>query len=97
MTGALGIGTATEYKGSVLVITGQQDVPFCGTTGLEISGPGNCGRGPSSILEQTSTLYPAAQNYTAIHVENSGHVWMHQYSAQWGFKAVHTWLAERGF
>jgi pimeloyl-ACP methyl ester carboxylesterase len=96
-TGALGIFQANQYTGRVLVITGQQDVVFCGTTGLEASGVGNCGSGSSSLLVQTQSLYPSALNYICHAVANSGHCWMHQYSAQDGFKFLHQWLTDNGF
>lgn len=97
VTGAVGIMTANKYKGDVLVITGQQDVPFCGSLGLTINGPGNCGSGKSSILEQTRSLYPVAKSYTWFAVPNSGHCWMHQYNAKLGFKVMTDWLEEKGF
>jgi hypothetical protein len=50
VTGALGIVTAPNYKAPVLVMTGQQDVIFCGSTGFEFSGVGNCGTATSGIL-----------------------------------------------
>ncbi|KAH6716910.1 hypothetical protein BKA61DRAFT_671380 [Leptodontidium sp. MPI-SDFR-AT-0119] len=91
------IPTAHRYTGSVFVMTGQQDVVFCGSFGFQGGGPGNCGVGAYSILAQTQTLYPHASNYSWYAVPNSGHCWEHQYSAQGGFEIAHDWLAGRGY
>lgn len=91
------IPTANRYTGSVFVMTGQQDVVFCGSFGFQGGGPGNCGSGAYSILAQTQTLYPRASNYSWYAVPNSGHCWEHQYSAQGGFEVAHNWLAGRGY
>lgn len=61
-SGAL-VPTASQYKGPVLVIDGEQDVVFCGTLGLEFLGTGNCGVGSTSKPAMTSITYPAA-NYS---------------------------------
>ena len=78
------------------MITGQQNVVFCGTLDLEILGPGNCGTGESSILAETQELYPAARNYDWFAVPDSGHCWEHQFNAQIGFQRAHDWLAAQG-
>ncbi|CZT43846.1 uncharacterized protein RSE6_03939 [Rhynchosporium secalis] len=91
------IPTASRYTGSVFVMTGQQDVVFCGSFGFQGGGPGNCGTGAFSILAQTQTLYPRASNYSYYAVPNSGHCWEHQYSAQGGFEVAHDYLASRAF
>ncbi|KAI6712745.1 hypothetical protein JHW43_004712 [Diplocarpon mali] len=91
------IPTASRYKGSLFVITGQEDAVFCGSLGFIGSGPGNCGNGAWSMLAQTQTLYPHASNYSYYAVPNAGHCWEHQYSAQDGFAVAHNWLAGRGF
>lgn len=68
-TGAL-VPTAHAYAGSVLVISGQEDVVFCGSFGLPgipllgFLGTGNCGTGPNNKLAQTNIIYPSASNYT---------------------------------
>ncbi|EKD19781.1 ctr copper transporter family protein [Drepanopeziza brunnea f. sp. 'multigermtubi' MB_m1] len=91
------IPTASRYKGSVFVMTGQQDVVFCGSLGFIGGGPGNCGNGSWSILAQTQALYPQASNYTYYGLPNAGHCWEHQYVAQDGFARAHDWLAGRGY
>lgn len=65
-TGAL-VPTANKYEGPVLVIDGEQDTVFCGSLGLELLGPGNCGTGPSSKPALTDVIYPAASNYSVSH------------------------------
>lgn len=94
ITGALGISVAEEYTGSVLVLTGNQDVVFCGSFDLPIDGPGNCDA--SGILADTGKLYPRAE-YSWFSMDNSGHCWQHQYTAQFGFNYAHDWLAAQGF
>ena len=95
ITGALGKSVAEEYTGSVLVLTGNRDVVFCGTLYLPIEGPGNCNG--SGILEETRTLYPRARPYSWFSLDNSGHCWQHHYTAQTGFKYAYDWLAQQGF
>ncbi|KAF8863223.1 hypothetical protein BDZ45DRAFT_738558 [Acephala macrosclerotiorum] len=100
-TGAL-IPTAHAYKGSVLVISGQEDVVFCGSFGfpgtpLGLLGAGNCGTGPTNKLAKTNIIYPSASNYSWFSVPNAGHCWEHQRDAMVGFKYSHDWLAGRGF
>lgn len=97
VTGAMGIVIAAEYTKPVLVVTGQKDTVFCGTTGLPASGPGDCGSGSSSILAKTNSLYPASSSYSYISVPNSGHCWEHGFYAQQGFNESHAWMAEQGF
>lgn len=91
------IPVAGQYLGAVLLMTGQQDVLFCGTLALEAVGPGNCGYGSSSILAQTQSLYPKASSYTWHAVPNSGHCWEHQFGAKAGFGFAHDWLSSQGY
>jgi hypothetical protein len=53
---------ANKFKGSVYVMTGQQDVVFCGKLGLQTDPPSDCLQ--SNILEETRSLYPNAANYS---------------------------------
>jgi pimeloyl-ACP methyl ester carboxylesterase len=82
--------------GHVLVITGQQDVLFCGTTALVGAGPGQCVGGPLNYLANTGELYPSA-DYSYWSVPNAGHLWQFHYSAQEGFEYTHNWLTSRGY
>ena len=50
-TGAL-VPVAHNHENPVLVIDGQQDVVFCGSFGLQLFGPGDCGYGPSASLHR---------------------------------------------
>ena len=98
VSGALGITVAPDYAKPVFVITGQHDTVFCGTTGLEVSGPGNCGSGLSGMLAQTKRLYPNPKaNYTYYALHDSGHCWEHGNFAQLGFYESHKWMYEQGF
>lgn len=91
------VPTASRYRGSVFVMTGQQDVVFCGSLGFLGGGPGNCGSGAWGLLAQTQSLYPHASNYSYYAVPNAGHCWQHQFAAQDGFAIAHNWLAGRGY
>ena len=98
VSGALGITAAPQYAKPVFVITGQQDTVFCGSTGLQLSGPGNCGSGPSGVLAQTKSLYSNRKaNYTYYALNDAGHCWEHGNFAQQGFYESHKWMYEQGF
>ena len=97
VSGAIGIVTTTQYTKPVFVINGEQDTVFCGTTGLELTGAGNCGNEPDSIMAETKSLYPASSSYSYYILPNSGHCWEHGYYAQQGFNASHAWMAQHGF
>lgn len=94
-TGAFTADTST-FSGPVLAISGQEDVLFCGTTALEIDGPGQCVSPSFNYLAETGSLYPNAQ-YSWFNVPNANHCWQFHYSAQQGFAVTHNWLATKGF
>jgi pimeloyl-ACP methyl ester carboxylesterase len=54
--------SAPNFKGSVYVMTGQQDVVFCGKLGLKSDPPSDC-LSPQNILAETGALYPKAANF----------------------------------
>lgn len=58
---------APEYKGRVLVLTGEHDQAVCGPGSPKI-GPANCG----PLLQQTGTLFPNAQ-YNWKSIPQTGH------------------------
>jgi hypothetical protein len=97
VTGTIAITPAPEYTNPILVITGEQDVLFCGSLGLELTGSGNCGSAAGGVLAQTQRLYPNSRNYTGFAVPKSGHCWMHQYNSQLGYNFSHAWLEGNGF
>ncbi len=70
-------------------------VVFCGTLDLPIDGPGNCDG--TGILAETRMLYPRARPYSWFSIDNAGHCWQHQYTAQVGFSYAHNWLEAQGF
>jgi hypothetical protein len=92
VSGSAGIGSAPGYVKPILLINGEQDVLFCGTTALD-GKPGNCANG---IMDQTKELYPNA-DYSWALVQNAGHCWHHQYNALGGYNYSHQWLASKGF
>jgi len=92
VSGSSGIGVAARYKKPVLLINGDRDVLFCGTTALD-GRPGNCRNG---IMDRTKQLYPNAE-YSWELVPDAGHCWHHQFNASYGFAVSHNWLARKGF
>lgn len=92
VSGSSGIGVAPKYAKPILLINGEQDVLFCGTTATD-GKPGNCKNG---IMDQTKELYPMA-DYSWTLVPDAGHCWHHQYNALSGYEYSHNWLASKGF
>ncbi|KAG8712447.1 hypothetical protein FRC08_014563 [Ceratobasidium sp. 394] len=60
---------APNYKGDVIVVTGEKDLIFCG---------GNCNQPPTttsgkSLLDDTKTLYPNAKSFMTYVTPGAGH------------------------
>lgn len=53
---------APDFTGPVYVMTGQQDVVFCGKLGLQTDAPSDC-LSPTNQLSATQSLYPKASRY----------------------------------
>lgn len=86
---------ASGFKGHVLVVTGQYDVPFCPISAA--TGVPDCGVGWSSFLASSHSLYPAASSFDTYAIPGIGHCWNFHYGAHANFAIVHTWLALKGF
>jgi pimeloyl-ACP methyl ester carboxylesterase len=95
ITALISVDEAPNYTGNVFVMTGQQDIIFCGL-GTPLLGPGNCGQGESSLPAQTRSLYPNVSVYGFHIPSNTGHDINNHYSAQKSFEAAHDWLASIG-
>lgn len=85
------ITPAPEYKGRVLVLTGEDDELFC-ALGSSALGPANCG----SLIPDTKTLFPNAP-YNYHSVANTGHVINLHYTAPDSDKVIHEFLGGTDF
>ncbi|TVY82352.1 hypothetical protein LSUE1_G002404 [Lachnellula suecica] len=86
-----GLGTASDYTGNILVLTGENDAVACNS----LPAP-DCGSGADSVPAQAGAFFPKA-NYTVVIPELTGHsVTLHN-TAQQSFKVAHDFLSEKGF
>jgi pimeloyl-ACP methyl ester carboxylesterase len=91
----LTIGNAplsSSFKGPVLVLTGEHDVPFCG---------GNCygqvtGTNFSNIPEDVVMAFPSASAFTSYIQPNTGHGLNFHYNATAGYQVIQDFLASNG-
>ncbi|PMD40183.1 alpha/beta-hydrolase [Hyaloscypha variabilis F] len=89
----------TEYKGPVLVITGQHDSIYCSDVGIDLQfllGTPTCDMSSAGIVAQAQTLYPLADDFEIVW-PNAGHCWQLHDNATYTFGIVHQWLADHGF
>ena len=78
----LGFQTAEDFKGNILLVTGDQDRIFCPIS------LGTC----RSILNQTKQLFPQADHFDFHIPSETGHTIMLHRSAQNTFSFVTNWL-----
>jgi pimeloyl-ACP methyl ester carboxylesterase len=89
----LTIGSApmmTPFTGPVFVITGSDDVPFCG---------GNCyatGGVAANIPVQAAKMFPKASVFEAYIQPNTAHGINAHYNATASYEVVQSWLAGHG-
>lgn len=86
------IQPALEYKGRVLLMTGENDLFFCGGSGIPNSGRGICTPGVDGIPAKANVLYPNAVDYQYYVPFNTGHDINLHYSALATFQKAHGWL-----
>ena len=86
---AVTIYNSTNYTSPVYILTGQQDVMFCGN-GSRTFGTPNCGSGAASQLAAVKMFYPAvpAGNFDYYAQPDSGHCLQQHYGAFKGFVKV---------
>ncbi|RYN31444.1 hypothetical protein AA0113_g3394 [Alternaria arborescens] len=87
-----GSPSSSPFTGPVLVITGENDVPFCG---------GNCygkvmGTNTSNIPEGVAMAYPSASAFEAYIQPNTGHGLNFHYNATAGYQVMQDFLASNG-
>jgi pimeloyl-ACP methyl ester carboxylesterase len=84
------VPTTSLFHGPVLVITGSNDVPFCG---------GNCylpdGTAPT-IPAQAATAFVKASTFEAYVQPNTGHGMTFHYNATAGYSYINNWLKGHG-
>ncbi|KAI5465311.1 Alpha/Beta hydrolase protein [Mariannaea sp. PMI_226] len=82
----------SKFKGSVLVITGERDLPFCGQ---------NCyatdvtGEDVHSLLDVSKKYYPNASRFNTTVVPGAGHALNYGYSHTFTFEKIFDFLSER--
>jgi pimeloyl-ACP methyl ester carboxylesterase len=89
----------TEYKGPLLVITGQHDSIYCSDVGIDLQfllGTPTCDMSSAGIVAQAQTLYPLADDFEIVW-PNAGHCWQLHDNATYTFGIAHQWLADHGF
>jgi pimeloyl-ACP methyl ester carboxylesterase len=84
--------SSSSFAGPVLVITGEQDVPFCG---------GNCygqvmGTNYSNIPEGVAVAFPSASAFASYIQPDTGHGLNFHYNATAGYQVVQDFLASNG-
>jgi pimeloyl-ACP methyl ester carboxylesterase len=84
--------SSSSFKGPVLVLTGEHDVPFCG---------GNCygqvtGTNFSNIPEDVVMAFPSASAFTSYIQPNTGHGLNFHYNATAGYQVIQDFLASNG-
>jgi pimeloyl-ACP methyl ester carboxylesterase len=84
--------SSSPFKGPVLVITGENDVPFCG---------GNCfgqlmGSNDSNIPEGVAMAFPSASVFESYIQPNTGHGLNFHYNATAGYQVIQDFLASNG-
>jgi pimeloyl-ACP methyl ester carboxylesterase len=84
--------SSSPFTGPVLVITGENDVPFCG---------GNCygqlmGTNYSNIPEGVAVTFPSASTVVSHIQPNTGHGLNFHYNATAGYQVIQDFLASNG-
>ncbi|KAF2482664.1 hypothetical protein BDY17DRAFT_251478 [Neohortaea acidophila] len=88
--GSAADGPPTEFTGPVLVISGQNDLPFCG---------GNCDQsftGYPTLPAAAQRLFPNASAYQTVIVPGSGHGLNLQYTHPFTYAQVNGFFIEHG-
>ncbi|EME47137.1 hypothetical protein DOTSEDRAFT_165945 [Dothistroma septosporum NZE10] len=87
-----GVTPANSYKGSVFVVTGQQDAIVCNNA----VGGADC-LTPTNKVEEARGFFPAAKDYSYIIPQKTGHSANLHYSSPDSFAKIHAYLASQGF
>lgn len=79
-----------NYKGPVLVITGEYDLPYCGGDCLATGGAA------ASIPATAAKTFPNASSFEAYIQPKTGHGLNLHYNATAGYNVIQNWLAAHG-
>ncbi|KAJ5156429.1 hypothetical protein N7492_009232 [Penicillium capsulatum] len=80
----------SKFAGPVFVITGSNDVPFCGGDCLSTGGAA------SSIPAAAKAVFKSAKEFTAFIQPNSGHGLNFHYNAKAGYQKISSFLKSHG-
>ncbi|KAI9801618.1 MAG: hypothetical protein M1825_003297 [Sarcosagium campestre] len=80
-----GSATAPNYRGPVFILTGDNDILYCGQSRT-------CLPGPKSPVPQTRTVFPNANAFSYRLASYAGHSLNNHFSARDSFQSVHEWL-----
>lgn len=81
----------SNFEGPVFVITGSNDLPFCGGDCLSTGGAS------SSIPAAAKAVFPSAKKFTTVIQPNTGHGLNMHYNATAGYKKLSSFLKAEGF
>lgn len=86
-----GVTPATEFTGSVFVVTGQQDAIVCNN----VNGA-DC-LAPTNKVAEAAGFFPAASDYSYIIPNKTGHSANLHYSSPDSFAKIHSYLSTQGY
>jgi len=87
-----GVTPANEFKGSVFVVTGQQDAIVCNN----LLGGADC-LSPTNKLAEAAANFPAAKDYSYIVPKKTGHSANLHFSSPDSFQKIHKYLESQGY
>ncbi|KAH8894514.1 alpha/beta-hydrolase [Thozetella sp. PMI_491] len=73
------VSTINQFRGPVLVVTGDRDLPFCG---------GNCSPSTPSIPAQVQEFFPSASAFEVVVIPEAGHGLNLEYSHPTTYGAI---------
>ena len=79
----------SEFAGPVIVVTGSNDLPFCGGDCLATGGAA------PSIPAAAKAVFPSAKKFSAVVQPNTGHGLNFHYNATAGYKSISSFLASQ--
>ncbi|KAH7170033.1 Alpha/Beta hydrolase protein [Dactylonectria macrodidyma] len=85
------LGTKNTYTGPVMVITGERDLPFCGS---DCYATDSVDSNLPSLLDASKAFFPSASRFNATVVPGAGHGLNYGYSHTFTFNAILDFLSE---
>lgn len=84
------VPASSKFTGPVLIVTGANDVPFCGGDCL------NTGGASSSIPGDAKSAFPSAKAFSVVIQPNTAHGLNLHYNATAGYKEIADFLGKNG-